>query len=60
MENDIKQYKGYFYEVIWSPDENSFYAEVYNADGETLHTTELSPLGFGADRFAKTWIKSQS
>ena len=56
----MKKHKGLFYEVIWSPDENGFYAEIYNSNGETLHTTELSPLGFGADGFAKAWIEAQS
>jgi len=55
----MKKHKDLFYEVFWSEDDNGFYAEVFNRKGEQLHTTELSPLGFGADGFAKTWIEAQ-
>lgn len=60
MANSIKRHKGLFYKVVWSEDDNGFYAEIFNREGEQLHITELSLLGLDADGFAKTWIEAQS
>jgi len=46
-------------EVIYSPDDGGYYAEVFNENGGTVHTTQIEPIRWRAKTAASNWIDEQ-
>lgn len=46
-----------YYTTFYSVDDGGHYAEVYNAQGETIYETELYPLESGAREDARLFIR---
>lgn len=52
----MKKYLVLFYDVAHSPDDDGYYAEVWNRDGAEKHVTNLCQSAEEAERKAKQWI----
>ncbi len=53
---DIHEYLGTYYRIIYSPDDNGIYAEIFDADGKELYTTDIKGTLFVAEEAARIWI----
>jgi hypothetical protein len=47
-----------FVDVVHSPDDGGWYAEVYNHTGKTLHTTGVYPRSSQAEAYAIDWCRA--
>jgi hypothetical protein len=51
------KYKNLFIEIVDSPDDGGYYAEIMNENGETIHTTLVKEHIYQAEATAQTWVE---